>query len=227
MNEKVMDAIGRFMDAVEVKVASIKGEIPALVRAELDSAKDALIEAVKASVPAGPQGPQGERGEPGPQGEKGERGEKGDIGDPGPAGPAGEKGDIGPAGPAGERGEKGDPGADGPRGPRGERGIDGRDGKDGKDGRDGVATKDELLALVKEAVDERVAAEVETRVAEVLKAWPKPVYKGVWKADSEYELGNLVTWGGSLFHCNETGTKAKPETDGSWTLAVKRGRDAK
>lgn len=146
-------------------------------------------------------------------------GQKGESGERGEAGPRGEKGDPGERG---ERGEKGEAGMEGPRGPKGERGVDGRDGKDG---RDGVATKDELNALVKAAVDECVPQFVEQRITEFLKDWPKPEYRDVWKDGSTYERGNFVTWGGSLFHCNESGTKSKPGTDGSWTLAVKRGRD--
>lgn len=55
---------------------------------------------------------------------------------------------------------------------------------------------------------------------------PVQVYRGVW-ADGEFEQGDTATWAGSLWHCNQTGTKAKPG-DGStdWTLAVKKGRDA-
>lgn len=225
MNEKMMDALGRYMDAIEERLSKFTGDVPALVRAEVASTKTALVEAVKAEIPAGPPGPQGEPGPQGPPGEKGDTGEpgatgeKGEKGDPGEAGPRGEKGDPGERG---ERGEKGDPGTEGPRGPKGERGVDGRDGKDG---RDGVATKDELNALVKAAVDECVPQFVEQRITEFLKDWPKPEYRDVWKDGETYERGNFVTWGGSLFHCNESGTKSKPGTDGSWTLAVKRGRD--
>lgn len=225
MNEKMMDALIEYMDAVEDRLKSFTTDVPALVRAEVASARAALVEAVKAEIPAGPPGPQGEPGPPGPPGEKGEAGEpgatgeKGEKGDPGEAGPRGEKGDPGERG---ERGEKGEAGMEGPRGPKGERGVDGRDGKDG---RDGVATKDELNALVKAAVDECVPQFVEQRITEFLKDWPKPEYRDVWKDSETYERGNFVTWGGSLFHCNDSGTKSKPGTDGSWTLAVKRGRD--
>ena len=56
---------------------------------------------------------------------------------------------------------------------------------------------------------------------------PVQVYKGVFDA-SDYEQGDTATWAGSLWHCNMTGTKAKPG-DGSpdWTLAVKKGRDGR
>ena len=56
---------------------------------------------------------------------------------------------------------------------------------------------------------------------------PVQTYKGVF-AHGEHEQGDTVTWAGSLWHCNKTGTESKPG-DGSadWTLAVKKGRDGR
>lgn len=54
---------------------------------------------------------------------------------------------------------------------------------------------------------------------------PVMVYKGVWTS-GEYQKGETVTWGGSVWHCNEA-TDTKPGEGGAWTLAVKRGRDGK
>lgn len=64
-------------------------------------------------------------------------------------------------------------------------------------------------------------------VSEARKFFPVAVYKGVFDG-GEYEQGDTATWAGSLWHCNKTGTKAKPG-DGSsdWTLAVKKGRDGR
>lgn len=125
-------------------------------------------------------------------------------------------------GPRGEKGEPGPPGDPGPRGPQGEKGMDGRDGRDGKDG---IASRDELNAAVTEEVEKAVAANVEKRVAEAFDALPKIEYRDVWKEGEEYTKGNLATWGGSLWHCNESGSTDKPGTSDAWTLAVKRGRD--
>ncbi|MFJ3266745.1 hypothetical protein [Serratia liquefaciens] len=57
---------------------------------------------------------------------------------------------------------------------------------------------------------------------------PVMIYRGVFKAESSYQPGDTVTWGGSLWHCDET-TVDKPGEIGSkgWTLATKRGRDGK
>jgi len=53
------------------------------------------------------------------------------------------------------------------------------------------------------------------------------IHRGVFKA-GDYQPGDTVTWGGSLWHCDEP-TSDKPGEPGSkgWTLAVKRGRDGK
>lgn len=56
---------------------------------------------------------------------------------------------------------------------------------------------------------------------------PVVIYRGVF-TPQEYQAGDAVTFGGSLWHCNAT-TSDKPGEPGSkgWTLAVKRGRDGK
>ncbi|TCL06905.1 phage gp6-like head-tail connector protein [Sodalis ligni] len=57
---------------------------------------------------------------------------------------------------------------------------------------------------------------------------PVMIYRGVFKAGETYHAGDTVTWGGSLWHCDEP-TADKPGENGSqgWTLAAKRGRDAR
>lgn len=65
--------------------------------------------------------------------------------------------------------------------------------------------------------------------AQVRKALQLPVmiYRGVF-SPGDYVPGDTVTWGGSLWHCDEP-TTDKPGEVGSkgWTLAAKRGRDGK
>lgn len=53
------------------------------------------------------------------------------------------------------------------------------------------------------------------------------IYRGVF-APGAYVKGDTVTWGGSLWHCDEQ-TSDKPGEPGSkgWRLAVKKGRDGK
>lgn len=57
---------------------------------------------------------------------------------------------------------------------------------------------------------------------------PLMLYRGVFKAEQSYLAGDTVTWGGSLWHCDEP-TSDKPGEVGSkgWTLAAKRGRDGR
>lgn len=57
---------------------------------------------------------------------------------------------------------------------------------------------------------------------------PVLIYRGVFKSGKEYQEGDTVTWGGSLWHCDAS-TVDKPGELGSkgWTLATKRGRDGK
>jgi integrin beta 3 len=52
-------------------------------------------------------------------------------------------------------------------------------------------------------------------------------YQGVYASGKQYEIGDTVTFGGQLWHCNE-GTIAPPG-DGSklWQLCVRKGRDGK
>ena len=56
---------------------------------------------------------------------------------------------------------------------------------------------------------------------------PVLIYRGVYQTGHVYEEGDVCTWAGSLWHCNEP-TDSKPDTEGqAWTLAAKRGRDGK
>ena len=106
-------------------------------------------------------------------------------------------------------------------------GSDGRDGEAGAAGRDGLQVKDIDLTLAADGRtlllsldDGEVAYTAEVGV-------PTMIYRGVFVEGSEYEKGDTVTWAGSLWHCNGE-TKDKPgEGSSLWTLAVKKGRDAK
>lgn len=52
-------------------------------------------------------------------------------------------------------------------------------------------------------------------------------FEGVFQEGKSYELGNLVTWAGSSWHCNEA-TMTKPgDGSKSWTLMVKRGQNGR
>lgn len=57
--------------------------------------------------------------------------------------------------------------------------------------------------------------------------FPSMIYRGIWREQS-YAVGDCVTLGGSVWHCNEP-TSARPGTEGAkgWQLAVKRGERGK
>ncbi|MGH8557729.1 MAG: hypothetical protein ACRESZ_09765 [Methylococcales bacterium] len=63
---------------------------------------------------------------------------------------------------------------------------------------------------------------------EVQKTFDFPVmlYKGVYEPGQDYAIGDVATFGGSLWHCNAK-TDDKPGVSEAWTLCVKRGRDGK
>lgn len=57
---------------------------------------------------------------------------------------------------------------------------------------------------------------------------PMLVYRGVYKRGENYEMGDLCTWGGHMYHRDEPQGERQidPDKDGSgWTQCVKRGND--
>lgn len=80
-----------------------------------------------------------------------------------------------------------------------------------------------------EQLDERTFAIRMTdtlgKVMELKFALPMMIYRNVWR-QGPYKQGDTVTWAGSLWHCNAD-TDEKPGTSKAWTLAAKKGTDAK
>lgn len=105
-------------------------------------------------------------------------------------------------------------------------GRDGKDGADGTDGADGQSwdemevrrTGPRTIELSFDHGDRRNTFEVE---------FPVPLYRGVYSDAEAYQAGDMVTWAGSLWHCNESTTGKPGEGTKAWTLAAKRGRDGK
>ena len=56
---------------------------------------------------------------------------------------------------------------------------------------------------------------------------PGLVYRGVYQEATAYSQGDVVTWAGGAWHCNEATIEKPGEGSRVWTLMVKRGRDAK
>lgn len=145
-----------------------------------------------------------------PAGPAGEPGPKGDTGPMGPGCPPGEPGPIGPPGEKGDRGAQGEPG------PRGDRGPEGA----------GIVELNAALEVKFAEFEARVDAAIDKAADAKLAAMPIILYKGVWHPDVEYLPGHLVTFGGSGWHCDKA-TRTKPGTSDDWTLAIKKGRDAR
>jgi hypothetical protein len=51
-------------------------------------------------------------------------------------------------------------------------------------------------------------------------------FVGVWTQGMELVPGNICSYAGSMWHCNEA-TKDKPGTSAAFVLCVKRGRDGR
>lgn len=98
-------------------------------------------------------------------------------------------------------------------------------GKDGKDGRDGFSLDDFDCQVLED--DRTIQFSLKSGEHEHIATlkWPTAIYRGVFKDGEQYERGDMATWAGSLWHCDEP-TKDKPGTD-AWTLAAKKGRDGK
>jgi hypothetical protein len=68
-------------------------------------------------------------------------------------------------------------------------------------------------------------AELEARLM-TLEQQPTMKYQGIWDADRTYYVGDFVTNDGSVWHCDQACAGVRPPAS-TWTLACKRGRDAK
>lgn len=184
----------------------------------------------------GEKGDPGERGEPGLIGERGPEGKQGLTGERGADGSPGAKGEVGPVG-ASIRGDPGEAGKDGKNGNDGQPGRDGRDGfpgipgKDGaaglngKDGKDGFGLEDFDAALAEDGRTLTLSfRRGELKVDRIIRL-ATMIYREVWR-DGEYDRGDVVTWGGSAWHCQEK-TTDKPGTSQAWKLMVKEGARGK
>lgn len=198
----------------------------------------------------GRDGADGKDGKPGKDGEPGQRGKDGEPGRDGKDGKDGEPGQRGIDGRDGRDGKDGRDGIDG----RDAADLDVLPAIDfGKSyGRGTLAShKGGLWRAVANTDGERgwaciveglhavnVERDGERGIAFTLRyasgreqsigfLFPVMIYRGVYEAGRVYEPGDMVTWAGSGWHCNAP-TTAKPDTDPeAWTLAIKRGRDAR
>lgn len=100
--------------------------------------------------------------------------------------------------------------------------VHGNDGEDGKtftlDDFDIVPTDERTIEMSFQNGQVKHTFELE---------FPVPVYRDVWNEKAEYRRGDMVSWGGSVWHCDEPKGLKPDAPESGWTLAVKRGRDGK
>jgi hypothetical protein len=205
----------------------------------------------------GERGLSGERGEKGNAGEQGERGlpgERGEKGDTGDRGLQGERGIPGERGEKGIDGADGAPGRDAleiqivaqldatksyPRGTfashnggliRAYRKTDPMGDDIEQAGWsvivDGMRSV-EVVQTGERTVSVCVAKTAGAAVVNDFR-FPIPLYRGVFKAGSAHQEGDLVTSGGSLWMAVKDAPNGKPDEQATdWRLVVKRGRDGK
>jgi hypothetical protein len=93
-----------------------------------------------------------------------------------------------------------------------------------KDGKDGLTFENFRLedgGRVQVLVDAR-GSEVNRQKTQAM------IYRGVFDADVTYEIGDGVTFGGSLWIAvKDEGIRGNPGTVDAWKLAVKKGRDGR
>jgi hypothetical protein len=84
---------------------------------------------------------------------------------------------------------------------------------------DGAAFGREIVVAVRGYL-ERELGDIKKRLAEVEARTLR--YVGTHTDGKVYQPGEMVSHGGSLWHCECT-TVSRPGTDSSWRLALKRG----
>lgn len=102
-------------------------------------------------------------------------------------------------------------------------GRDGKDGAPGAPGADGVGFDDLTFEYDGERTITLKFVKGE-QVKDFSVKVPMMIYRGIFSESKEYEAGDCVTWGGSVWVAQRK-TTAKPETNDDWKLAVKRGKD--
>jgi hypothetical protein len=94
----------------------------------------------------------------------------------------------------------------------------------GRDGRDAFPVDSVAFKLLDDGRTLRIVLGAGEARAERDIVLPIVVYRNYYKAEQWYDANDAVTFGGSLWIANVR-TNSRPETDDTWRLAVKRGRD--
>lgn len=232
------------LSALSKSIARMMREYVAAAIGVVTSRLDQVEWRIKA-IPAGPRGEKGEPGEPGesivgPAGPKGEPGES-IVGSPGKDGRDGREGKDGLNGrdalqidilPAIDQ-EKSYP-----RGTfakhdggliRAFRNTD-QFTEDFKAAGWEVVFSGLSVFEVRQDTDPRVFVFLTAKTGELPSTMqvfiPAMIYREIYREGIEYERGDVVTFGGSAWHCQEK-TTTKPGSGGGWKLMVKEGRAGK
>lgn len=88
---------------------------------------------------------------------------------------------------------------------------------------DGASFDAEIRTAI-EPLKQKIAA-LEQELAEAKGS--KVPYCGAYREGTASLKGHFYTFGGSVWHCNSDTTSKPNEAHTEWTLAVKRGRDAR
>jgi len=115
-------------------------------------------------------------------------------------------------------------------------------GRDGEKGADGVGIQGEPGLNGKDGTLENIYPVLEERSLffrfksddKLVPGWavklPMLIDRGVWSRDKAYEIGDVLSYGGSAWICKQDCQAQQPGTDAGadfWRLAVKRGNDGK
>lgn len=116
----------------------------------------------------------------------------------------------------------------GPPGPAGRDGRDGAPGVNGANGVDGLGFDDLAVNFDGDRTLSLSFVKGFQR-KDFPVALPFLRYQDVYQEGKAYTAGDVVTWAGSTWHCNEPTTTKPGEHAGAkaWTLCVKKGRDGK
>jgi hypothetical protein len=104
--------------------------------------------------------------------------------------------------------------------------VVGKDGAAGKDGKDGFSLDDFSAGISDDLKTVTLKFKSGDREKKSELVIPSLIYREIYREGTEYERGDVVTFGGSMWVCMKE-TTGKPGISNDWRLAVKKGRDAK
>jgi hypothetical protein len=104
--------------------------------------------------------------------------------------------------------------------------VVGKDGAPGKDGATFTLDDFEIVPLTERTLDFRFTREGVCHSFEL--SFPVLIGRGVWNAETDYERGDVTTWGGTAWEAVDPEKGVKPDlSSGGWRILAKRGRDGK